>query len=68
MATGGEDGKVKVWSTTSGFSFVTFSEHTAPVTSVIFAPNGKVVLSASLDGSIRAFDMARYRNFRSVIV
>ncbi len=65
IVTGGEDGKVKVWSASSGFSFVTFDEHASSVTGVTFAPNGKVVLSASLDGTVRAFDMARYRNFRT---
>ena len=30
-----------------------------------FTPSGKVVISASLDGTVRAFDMARYRNFRT---
>lgn len=28
MATGGDDGKVKLWSTNSGFCVVTFKEHT----------------------------------------
>jgi len=65
IATGGDDGKVKVWNTISGFCFVTFHEHTASVTGVVFNQNNKVVLSSSLDGTIRAFDMTRYRNFRT---
>ena len=44
----------------SGFCFVTFSEHTCAVTDVIFAPNNQVVLSSSLDGTVRAFDLNRY--------
>lgn len=44
---------------------VTFSEHTGGITSVQFAQNGMVVLSASLDGTVRAFDTLRYRNFRT---
>lgn len=65
IATGGDDGKVKVWSTHSGFCFVTFSEHTAPISTVVFAKHGQVLFSASLDGTIRAFDLVRYRNFRT---
>lgn len=50
----------------SGFCFVTFSDHSAPVTAVAFLPSGSVVVSASLDGTVRAFDLVRYRNFRTM--
>lgn len=65
VATGSDDSKVKVWNTLSGFCFVTFSEHTAGVTGVTFNQNGQVIISASLDGTVRAFDLSRYRNFRT---
>ncbi|TFK22112.1 WD40 repeat-like protein [Coprinopsis marcescibilis] len=64
VATGGDDGKVKLWSSFSGFCFVTFTEHTAPVTTVAFAKQGSVLFTASLDGTVRAYDLIRYRNFR----
>jgi periodic tryptophan protein 2 len=53
--------QVKVFQLSSGFCYVTFSEHTAPVTAVSFLPTGAAVLSASLDGSVRAYDLLRYR-------
>ncbi|THH32799.1 hypothetical protein EUX98_g1385 [Antrodiella citrinella] len=65
IATGGDDGKVKVWNTTSGFCFVTFTEHTSSVSAVEFAKQGQVLFTASLDGTVRAFDLIRYRNFRT---
>ena len=65
IATGGDDGKVKVWNATSGFCFVTFSEHSAAISGVEFAKQGQVLFSASLDGTVRAFDLVRYRNFRT---
>nr|CAB3265326.1 periodic tryptophan protein 2 homolog [Phallusia mammillata] len=65
IVTGGEDGKVKVWNTNSGFCFVTFSEHTAAITGVQFTSNGHVIMSSSIDGTVRAFDLHRYRNFRT---
>jgi WD40 repeat protein len=52
--------QVKVWNTTSGFCFVTFHEHTAGVTGVSFTSNGQVILSSSLDGTVRAFDLNRF--------
>ncbi|XP_036401269.1 PWP2 small subunit processome component [Megalops cyprinoides] len=65
VATGGDDGKVKVWNTNSGLCFVTFSEHTSCITGVAFTSSGFVIVSASLDGTVRAFDLHRYRNFRT---
>ncbi|XP_055678283.1 periodic tryptophan protein 2 homolog [Lutzomyia longipalpis] len=65
IATGGEDGKVKIWNLHTGFCFVTFSDHAGPVTAVEFSRNRKFLISASLDGTVRAFDMLRQRNFRT---
>ncbi|KAI0289387.1 WD repeat protein [Russula brevipes] len=65
IATGGDDGKVKLWNTRSGFCIITFSQHTASVSAVEFASQGQVLFSASLDGTVRAFDLIRYRNFRT---
>lgn len=58
--------QVKIFQQTSGFCFVTFSEHTAPVTAVAFLPSGHGLLSSSLDGTVRAYDLVRYRNFRTM--
>ncbi|EDW85819.1 uncharacterized protein Dwil_GK22940 [Drosophila willistoni] len=65
IATGGEDSKVKLWNTQNSFCFVTFSEHTSGVTGVQFSRNKKFLVSSSLDGTVRAFDITRYRNFRT---
>ncbi|KAH7470736.1 hypothetical protein PRIC2_001242 [Phytophthora ramorum] len=64
LATGADDAKLKLWDTNSGFCYVTFTEHSAPVTAVQFTPSGQAVVSASLDGTVRAFDLNRYKNFR----
>lgn len=65
LATGADDNKVKVWTVSSGFCFVTFAEHTNAVTAVHFLPGNHALLSASLDGTVRAWDLFRYRNFRT---
>lgn len=65
IVTGGEDGKVKLWNTSTGFCFVTFHEHNSSISGVQFSRNRKFIVSASLDGTVRAYDMTRYRNFRT---
>lgn len=65
ICTGGEDGKLKLWNANSGFCYVTMEKsHTAPITGVAFA-NASVVISSSLDGTVRAHDLYRYRSFRT---
>ena len=66
LATGADDCKVKLFQLASGFCYVTFADHSAPVTAVRFLPSGHAVLSASLDGTVRAYDLVRYRNFRTL--
>jgi periodic tryptophan protein 2 len=66
LVTGADDARVKVWTLSNNFCFVTFADHTAPVTATAFLPSGHAVLSASLDGTVRAFDLVRYRNFRTL--
>lgn len=66
VATGGDDGRVKLWNASDGFCFVTFSEHAAGISGVAFVQSGRAVLSASLDGTVRAFDLQRYRNFKTL--
>ena len=65
IITGADDGKVKVWDVNSGFCVVTFTEHIAAVTACEFAKRGNILFTASLDGSVRAFDLIRYRNFKT---
>lgn len=66
VATGSKDGRVKLWNVSNGFCAATFSDHTASVTSIAFAAKD-VIVSASLDGTVRAFDIRRYRNFRILV-
>jgi WD40 repeat protein len=66
VATGSMDGRVKLWNVSNGFCAATFSDHSAAVTSIAFAAND-VIVSASLDGTVRAYDIRRYRNFRILV-
>lgn len=65
IVTGGDDGNMKLWNTMTGFCMLAFHEHTSSISSVLFSHNRKFVASASLDGTVRAYDLVRYRNFRT---
>lgn len=56
---------LQVWNVSSGFCFVTFPEHTNAVTTLHFMANHHSLLSASLGGTVRAWDLFRYQNFRT---
>ncbi|KAI5301544.1 hypothetical protein KEM56_001614, partial [Ascosphaera pollenicola] len=46
-------------------SGIEITEHTSGVTACQYSKKGNVLFTASLDGSIRAWDLIRYRNFRT---
>jgi len=67
LATGADDGKLKLWSSQNYLCFVTFTDHTSTITDLAFSPKkGNAVFSCSLDGTVRAFDLTKYRNFRTM--
>lgn len=66
IASGGMDGKLKIWNAHNGFCFITFFDHSGPITKVQFAKNNVLVITASLDGTVRVYDLIRYINFRTL--
>ena len=66
VATGSNDGRVKVWDAESGFCYCTFADHTAGVMDICFSPTGNALFSASLDGTARAYDLLRFKPFRYI--
>ena len=65
IATGTSEGKVKLWDSKSYFCFATFSDHASKVSSIKFTPkSNNTLITASYDGTVRAYDTSKYRNFR----
>eukprot|EP01059_Diplonema_ambulator_P035926 TRINITY_DN869_c0_g1_i1.p1 TRINITY_DN869_c0_g1~~TRINITY_DN869_c0_g1_i1.p1 ORF type:complete len:1032 (+),score=393.40 TRINITY_DN869_c0_g1_i1:298-3393(+) len=63
VATSSDDGKVKIWNGSTGFCFSTFRDHQGPVSEVRFA-NNHTLWSASADGTVRGYDLKKYKQFR----
>jgi len=68
VVSGNIAGRIKVWSGLTGETIASFGqEHLGPIKAIKFVPNksGKVIVSASLDGTIRAYDLNKFKNFRT---
>ena len=67
MASGGHDGRVRLWDTKSFFNFASFSAHSSKLTALRFSFKGnQTLLSSGLDGVVVAYDVVRYRVFRTM--
>ena len=65
LASGAEDGRIKIFDISSSNCLITFMDHTAKVTGLQYALNkSNVLVSSSLDGTIRAYDLIKYKYFR----
>ena len=65
LASGADDGRIKIFDISSSNCLITFIEHTSKVTGLQYVLNkSNVLVSSSLDGTIRAYDLIKYKNFR----
>jgi len=56
IATGGEDGQVKIWQADTGEPVSAFTAHTSRVSDLAFSPDGMRILSGGLDGAVYVWD------------
>jgi WD40 repeat protein len=59
LATGANDGTVRIWSVSTGKLLRSFMQHSATVTRLAFSRDGGQLLSASVDGTARVWDLRR---------
>jgi WD40 repeat protein len=58
LASGSEDGTVRVWDAATGAARLKLVGHRAAVRGVVFLPDGRSLVSASEDGTVRRWDAA----------
>lgn len=68
VASGGNDGRLTLWDVANGTVLSSFQEHTGPITGCKFTVQLNAVVSCSLDGSVKAYDLVRHKVFRSMKV
>lgn len=64
LATGSEDGSVKIWDTATGDFLCDHTEHCNRTRAVMFSPDGRLVASGSDDKTVRIFENATERVVR----
>ncbi|GAB4827616.1 hypothetical protein Ancab_034499 [Ancistrocladus abbreviatus] len=60
-STGCVDGKVRVWDGLSGDCVKTFSGHSEAIQSLGVSVSGDYLVSVSLDGTARVFEIAEFK-------
>ena len=58
LASGGDDGSVRIWDPVTGEQRAALAGHAGPVTAVAIAPDGTWLASGGDDGSVRIWDPA----------
>ena len=58
LASGGDDGSVRIWDPATGQQRAALTGHTGPVTAVAIAPDGTWLATGGDDGTVRIWDPA----------
>ncbi|MDJ0675879.1 MAG: DnaJ domain-containing protein [Calothrix sp. MO_167.B42] len=56
LVSASQDSTIKLWNLHTGELISTFTEHSAPITSIAITPNGQILASSSIDGTIKLWN------------
>jgi WD40 repeat protein len=68
LATGGWDGRVKVWNRRLGTAIATLGAHEEEVASIAFTAGGTQLLSSSIDGTVKLWDVRKGKELNEIHV
>jgi DNA-binding beta-propeller fold protein YncE len=57
---------IKIWNTANGSEILNLVGHTAAVMSVAYSPDGKQIVTSSVDHTVRIWDAGNGRNIRTI--
>ncbi|WP_407882752.1 WD40 repeat domain-containing protein, partial [Scytonema sp. NUACC26] len=66
LASGGDDGTVKLWNFQTGRLLSSLSGHSTGVKSIAISPNGRTVVSGGVDGTVKLWDLQTGRLLRTL--
>lgn len=66
IASGSEDGTIRLWDVPTGRTIATLKGHSAQVTSVAFSPNGQTLASASEDNAVHLWNVVTRTHNRTL--
>ena len=64
LATGGQDGTVRLWNPNNGINYAVLRGHTSSVGEVAFSPDGKTLVSGA--DNVRIWDVKTQRHLRTI--
>lgn len=62
IAVGGDDGKIQIFNTASESKVLSLDGHTSAVTSIFEIPESQILITGSLDGVIKVWNLSRNSN------
>ena len=68
IASGSQDNTIKLWDVATREEIATIYRHTHEVLSVLFSPDGMMLVSGSVDETVRLWDMSEWTETATTVI